>query len=479
MATDLARLHDVFDLAMRIGEGLLSNGAPASEVTATILRVISASGIRNVSVTVTFDEVSISYLPGREAAPFTRIRAAGARIQDFTRLEAYEQVTEDYISGAIDLETAAAEVAAVPTRERVYPAWLVTAGLAVMGGAAAFGLGAGVLTTVAATVTAAVLAVLTETLTARRIPLFYIQVAGGFVAAIAAVLVHLIDPDENSSVVVVACLIILLAGLTSLGAMQDAITGWYVTASGRILETFMLTIGLVIGVRAGILVAEMFRADISVSASMPVSLAGLLALVVSGLFLGLGYAISVQTPPRSLVWCALIAALASVTASLVTSIGLDRVWAVGLTAAGVGALAAVLAEKVKAPTLTFVMAGVIPMVPGSRIYRGLLAIGTDLAEGAGWLFEAVEIAVALAAGAVLGQLVAARILRMTGRAVSSFTPVIAAPFTTLRRRRQVAAGRPRAGRRGGATMTGERTVLSPSSPAGPPSQRSVEREETP
>ena len=44
---------------------------------------------------------------------------------------------------------------------------------------------------------------------------------------------------------------------------------------------------------------------------MPVSLAGLLALVVSGLFLGLGYAISVQTPPRSLVWCALIAALDS------------------------------------------------------------------------------------------------------------------------------------------------------------------------
>ena len=50
MPTDSARLHAVFDLAMRIGEGLLTNGAAASEVTATVLRVTSSSGLRDVSV---------------------------------------------------------------------------------------------------------------------------------------------------------------------------------------------------------------------------------------------------------------------------------------------------------------------------------------------------------------------------------------------------------------------------------------------
>lgn len=449
VATDLARLHAVFDLAMRIGEGMLTNGAAASEVTATVLRIVTSSGYRSVSVTVTFDEVSVSYLPDAESAPFTRIRAAGLRKQDFTKLEALEQVTDDYVRGDASLEVAASRVAAIPGSRPPYPFWLVAVALATMGGAAAYGLGAGIFVTVAATITAAVLAVLTEKLIVSGVPQFYVQTVGGFVAAIAAVVVHAIDPSRNSSIVVVACLIILLAGLTSIGAVQDAITGWYVTASARILETVMLTVGLVVGVRAGLLVADMFEVDLSVTATLPVSLASVPVLIVSGALLGLGYAVSAQTPRRSLAWCALITAVSSVGASLLGGLGLDRVWAVGLTSMVAGLLAVLLAERVRTPALAFVMAGVIPLVPGSRIYRGLLAIGSDLTEGAGQLFEAAEVAVALAAGAVLGQLLAARALRMTGRAVGAFTPVIAGPFRTLRRRRQVAAGRPRGSSRAG------------------------------
>lgn len=477
VATDLARLHAVFDLAMRIGEGMLTNGAAASEVTATVLRIISSSGIRNVSVTVTFDEVSISYLPDPQSAPFTRIRAAGARIQDFTKLEAFEEVAEAYVRGRATLEESSARLALVPTQPPAYPTWLVCAGLALMGGAAAYGLGAGMLVTLAATATAAVLAILTTHLLRRQVPLFYVQAAGGFVAAAAAIVVHLIDPARSSSIVVVACLIILLAGLTSIGAMQDAITGWYVTASARILETLMLTIGLIVGVRAGLLFADLVGADLSVSAPIAVSLTSVTVLIVAGALMGLGYAISVQTPPRSLVWCALLSAISSLAASALTDGGLERVWSVGITSLAAGFLAVVMAERIHAPALTFVMAGVIPLVPGSRIYAGLLMIGSDLPGGASRLFEAAEVAVALAAGAVLGQLLAARGLGATGRAVSAFTPVIAAPFTTLRRRRQVAGG-PRSGRRTGASMAGERTVLSPSSSIGP-SQRVADREETP
>lgn len=453
VATDLARLHAVFDLAMRIGEGMLSNGAAASEVTATVLRFITSSGIRNVSVTVTFDEVSISYLPDDASAPFTRIRSAGYRVQNFSRLESFETVTEEYVHGVLDLEQATARVLDIPHNPRIYPPWLIAAGLALMGGAAALGLGARLLVVCAATATAIILFIVTEQLYRWRFPAFYVQAIGGFVAALATVLVHVVDPSSDSSIVVVSCLIILLAGLTSLGAMQDAITGWYVTASGRILETLMLTVGLVVGVRGGLLVAEAIGADVSVGAALPVTLASALPLAVSGLLIGLGYAISVQTPHRSLAWCAGIAGLTTLVSYGLGVLGLDRVWSVGLTSLLAGGLAVLLAERQRAPALTFVMAGVVPMVPGSRIYRGLLAVSSDLPDGAGQLFEAGEIAVALAAGAVLGQVLVTRLQRMTGRAVSAFTPVIAAPFTTIRRRRQISTPRARAGRRT-ATPTG-------------------------
>lgn len=466
MPTDSARLHAVFDLAMRIGEGLLSNGAAASEVTATVLRVTSSSGLRNVSVQVTFDEVTISYLPDELSAPFTRVRSAGARVQDFARLEAFEDVTHGYIAGTLTLEEARRRAAEITREKAPYRLWLVAAGFAVMGGGAAMSLGAKPLVTVAATFAAALLTVVGDLLARKRVPLFYSQALGGFIGVLVAVVVDLLDPTVNASIVVVACIIVLLAGLTSIGAMQDAVTGWYVTASGRILETLMLTVGVVAGVRGGLLLADSLGADIAVSASMPVSLITVLVLVVSGLAMGLGYGVGTQVPARLLAWAAVVAAGSTVTSHVLSGLVLDRVYTVAITSFLAGAVAVVLGDRLRAPSLIFVMCGVIPLVPGSRIFRGLLGLGSDVAGGAVELFGAAEVAIAIAAGAILGQLVAARLVRLTQRDRIAYTPDISSPFTTLRRRR-MSLGLRRSRRKGRAvvvepsTMTGEMTALSP------------------
>lgn len=467
MPTDTARLHAVFDLAMRIGEGLLSNGAAASDVTATVLRVTSSSGLRNVSVQVTFDEVTISYLPDELSAPFTRVRSAGARVQDFSRLAAFEEITHRYIVGDLDLDEARRQAEEIPRGKPAYHLGLVTVGFAVMGGAAALSLGAKPLVMMAATIAAGILTLAGEYLARRRVPQFYSQALGGLVGVMTAVVVDMIDPTVNSSIVVVACIIVQLAGLTSFGAMQDAVTGWYITASGRILETLMLTVGVVAGVRGGLLLADRIGADISVTASLPVSLASILVLVVSGAGMGLGYGVGTQVPARVLAWTALVAVGSAVTSHVLSGLVLDRVYAVAITAFLVGAVSVVLGDRLRAPSLAIVMAGVIPMVPGSRIFRGLLGLGSDVAEGAVELFGAAEVAVAIAAGAILGQLVLSRLIARLPRGQITYTPVISSPFTTQRRRR-MSLGLRRSRRKGRpvplepSTMTGEMTALSPS-----------------
>lgn len=466
MPTDIARLHAVFDLAMRIGEGMLSNGAAASEVAATVLRVTSSSGLRNVAAQVTFDEVSISYLADETSAPFTRIRAAAHRTQDFARLAAFERVTIAYIAGELSLEEARRIATQIPQDKPLYKQWLVTAGFAVLGGGAALSFGAGLLVMVAATIAGGLLILVAGVLGRRRIPAFYTQAVAGFIGVACAVVVDWIDPTVNSSIVVVACIIVMLAGLTSISAVQDAITGWYITASGRVLETIMLTVGLVFGVRGGILLADALGADISVSAAMPFSVVDIVALGVSGAAIGLGYAVGSQVPGSMLGWAAGIAALSSVVSETLAGLVVDRVYAVAVTAFLVGLLSVVLGHRLRGPALLFVMSGVIPLVPGMRIYRGLLALSEDVTRGGFELFSAAEIAIAIAAGAVLGQLVASRIVRRTARASVPYTPVIAAPFTTLRRRRASLSGLWKR-RRGQAavvepsTMTGEMTALSP------------------
>lgn len=467
MPTDSARLHAVFDLAMRIGEGLLTNGAAASEVTATVLRVTSSSGLRNVSVQVTFNEVTISYLADESATPFTRVRSAGERVQNFARLAAFEDVSHQYISGQLDLAEARQRAAAIPQEPSLYRLPLVIFAFAMMGGAAALGFGAGSLVVLAATLAAGILIGLGELLARWSIPPFYGQALGGFIAVSMAVIVALLDATANPSIVVVSCIIVQLAGLSSISAVQDAVTGWYVTAAGRILETLMLTVGIVAGVRAGILVADLIGADISVTASMPLTFTTALVVVVSGVGIGLGFGIGTQMPARLLVIGSGIAALAALLDHLlVAGVGLDRSFSVGIVAFITGILATALSDVLRAPALAFVMCGVIPLVPGSRIYRGLLGLGDDLSVGVSELLVAGEVAVAIAAGVVLGQLVAARIMPRFRRTAIAYTPAISAPFTTLRRRRS-SLGLARRRRRPGpavvepSTMTSEMTALSP------------------
>ncbi|MGP9539540.1 threonine/serine ThrE exporter family protein [Brachybacterium sp. AOP43-C2-M15] len=465
MPTDSVRLHAVFDLAMRIGEGLLTNGAAASEVTATVLRVTSSSGLRNVSVQVTFNEVTISYLADESATPFTRVRSASDRVQDFARLAAFEDISHLYLSGELPLDEARRRAAAIPQRQPLYRIPLVIAGFGVMGGAAALFFGAGSLVVLIATLSAGLLIAIGELMVRWNIPPFYSQVLGGFVAVGGAVLVALIDDGANPSTVVISCIIVQLAGLSSISAVQDAVTGWYVTAAGRILEALMLTVGLVAGVRGGLLLADVIGADISVSASMPLTLTTAVVVVISGLGMGLGYGVGTQVPARLLLACAMVAAGSGIISHLLSGLLLDRTFAVAIAAFATGLVATALADRLRAPSLAFVMAGVIPLVPGSRIYRGLLGLGDDLGAGVAELLGAGEIAVSIAAGVVLGQLLASRIMPYFRRSGIAYTPAISSPFTTLRRRR-LSLGSRRMRRRHGSpviepsTMTGEMTALS-------------------
>ncbi|MBV7411606.1 threonine/serine exporter family protein [Dermabacteraceae bacterium TAE3-ERU27] len=452
------RLHAVFDFAMRTGELMLSNGSPAADVTATLLRIVSASGIRNVTTEVTFNEISLSYLPDEEALPFTRLRAVHNRTTDYSRLDALENNTHRYCAGEIDLPQARANVLQIEHAQREYSQLLTAAGWTLLGGGAAFSLGAGTLVVIAAMVASGVISFSLELLDRYRLPIFYLQAFGGFVGALSAIIVHVIDESVNSSIVVVACIMMLLAGLTSIGAFQDAITGWYVTASARVFETVMLTLGLVIGVQAGIMLADRVGSDISISAEVPVTLNSILVMTLAGAAIGFGFAVGCQVPARLLLACASLAAFGSLISSLMTAANFGALWSVGVASGAVGFASVMMARHLHTPAITFVMCAVVPMVPGSLIYRGLLAIGDDVQRGGIYLITAGGVAIALASGSVFGQYLATGITWRFRRAMA-FTPVIAAPFATSRWRRRVA--KPRLPKRPGPktdTMTIEVTA---------------------
>ncbi len=443
MSTTRARLHDVFDLSMQIGEIMLASGAAAADVTATMLRLTASSGIRDVSVQVTFNELSVSYLPDEEAAPFTRIRAVSGQDLDFAKLDEAERITSQYIQGELSLADASAAAGRLQGAGPLYSRWITTAGWGIMGGAAALGFGASTLVMLFAAIAAAMIHNMFIVLGRAGLPSFFIQMFGGFLSVLMAILAHLIDPSTNSSIVVVACIIMLLAGLTSIGAMQDAITGWYITASARVLEAVMLTIGIVIGVRAGLVFAAWLGVDITVSARLPGTLLSVVMVAVAGAVMGFGYAVGVQMPRRNLAVAALLATFSSVIAFALGQAGVERPWAVGVTAFVAGCFAVAAAPVLRTAVTTLVVGGIIPLMPGSTIYRGLLELSEAPEAGAVTLFTAASIAVSISAGVIFGQFFMVWLMAVGQVASSRFVPVLAAPFATNRRRRMLSSRRRR------------------------------------
>ena len=67
--TESRETYKILDLALRIGEILLSSGAGAADVTATMLGVTHHLGLRNADVDVTFTLLRMSYQDDPDEMP--------------------------------------------------------------------------------------------------------------------------------------------------------------------------------------------------------------------------------------------------------------------------------------------------------------------------------------------------------------------------------------------------------------------------
>lgn len=433
-----ATLHGTFDLAMRVGDVMLRNGAPVADVTEAVLRICRSSGIDNVYVDVTFNQILLSYLPSSDAVPITRFRSVPARAHDFGVLDAVESISDRFNRYVIDLGEARTEMADVNRTGRWYPNWMSQLGWCVMCAAAAIMLGGGIVVAAVAFVATWVITAVNAGLGRRGLPVFYQQAVGGIIATFAAMGVWLISPAVNTSIVVIACIIMLLAGVSSMGAIHDAITGWHLTAVGRVFEAVIHTVGIVVGVQVGVVISRWLEIDISISPNLPVTLmAGFTTIFTFALF-GMAYVVGSQGPPRTMASAAFTALLSGIVNWATSSVvGIGDLWATGLATLSAGVLAVLFARIHKAPVLIFAMAGAVPMVPGSRIYRGLLALGQDNNVALENLFAAGAVVVALSAGLVLGQWLATATVQTISKApASQWTPSFRAPFTSMRRKRR-------------------------------------------
>jgi uncharacterized membrane protein YjjB (DUF3815 family) len=243
----------------------------------------------------------------------------------------------------------------------------------------------------------------------RRWPGFYQQVAGGLFATLIAVLAAATQARMSPSLVITAGIILLLAG-----AIQDALSGYPLTAGARILEAMLATAGVIAGVSGGLTVGRMVGVDLGHLDPGLTTLSDLPIMTLGAAVSASAFAFASYAPLRSLVPVAVLGGLAEAVSFLVADRGLGVAWASALAAVVIGVLSYSLAGRVRVPPLAVVVPAIVPLLPGLSIYRGLslLAEGED---GILSIISAASIAIALAAGVIFGEYLAQPLKREARR----------------------------------------------------------------
>src|SRR4051812_16442695 len=99
--TEQQELYEKLDLALRIGEVLLSSGAGAADVTSAMLDVTRACGVRNVTADVTFVDLTLRQQSRSGAPPAILVRRVTRRRVDYDDLVEVDQTVNELLAGTI------------------------------------------------------------------------------------------------------------------------------------------------------------------------------------------------------------------------------------------------------------------------------------------------------------------------------------------------------------------------------------------
>jgi uncharacterized membrane protein YjjP (DUF1212 family) len=410
---DLTPTAGALDLAMQIAGSLLAAGMSANDATLVALRITRTYGLRRVHVDVTYTSISASYYPALGVPPITCVRVVQPGVIDYGQVRALDRLSIE-IGRGLSLREAATKFQHIRAARRRYPWWVSMLGNAGVGVGSVLLFSTSWQILLITLVSGCLLDRLLAGLERLRVPPFFSQCAGAAMMTLIAVgttaagragvkMLSGVDP----TLIVVGGIVMLVVGMTVVGAMQDAIDQFYVTASARLLEVTLQTAGIVVGIVAVLQLVQRLGAPVMISPN-PVGLGQPGAQFLGAGLICASFAVWAYADLATIALAVAIGLLGWAGYSATATLGASEVPANAAGALTAALAATLVIRRSSIPSFALISAALLPLVPGLSLYNGLLQlVGTvpghgDPAAGAATLFVAVSVALGLASGATLG-----------------------------------------------------------------------------
>jgi uncharacterized membrane protein YjjP (DUF1212 family) len=411
----------VLDLTLRIGELLLAGGEGAEDVEAAMFGVAHAFGLDRSEPTVTFTLLSITHQPSLVDDPVTLSRTVRRRGTDYTRLAAVFELVTDITSGEISLEECYRRLADIRRNRHPFSKGALSLASGLLAGSAAVLVGGGWLVFLLAVVGAVLGDRLAWFSASRGLPEFYQFVAAAMPPAAIGVAVALVENyvtgelNVRTGAVITGGLYALIPGRALVAAVHDGLTGFYITASARLLEVVYLIVAIVCGVLTMLYVGDRLGAELST----PNDLRHLIrpeAQLVAAMALAAAFCILLQQERHTMLLATANGGVAwLVYGSMHDVVGANPVASTVLAAGLVGLFGQLLSRYQFASSLPYITAAIGPLLHGSTTYFGLLSVASgDVNSGFGYLATAISLALAIAIGVNLGGELARLFMKVPG-----------------------------------------------------------------
>jgi uncharacterized membrane protein YjjP (DUF1212 family) len=407
----------VLDLTLRIGELLLAGGEGAEDVEAAMFAVCRSYGLDRCEPNVTFTLLSITYQPSLVDDPVSASRTVRRRGTDYTRLAAVFQLVDDLSDPEtqISLEEAYGRLAEIRRNRHPYPTWVLTSASGLLAGAASVLVGGDVVVFIAAMLGAMLGDRLAWLCAGRGMPEFYQFTVAAMPPAAIGVALTLAHVDVKASAVITGGLFALLPGRALVAGVQDGLTGFYITASARLLEVLYFFVGIVVGVLVilyfGVNLGAKLNPDVALSITPDPGWQ-----IGASMLLSLTFAVLLQQERSTVLAVTLNGGVAgSVFGAMHYAGGLSPVASTAAAAGLVGLFGQLMSRYQFASALPYTTAAIGPLLPGSATYFGLLSIAqNEVDKGLVSLATAASLAMAIAIGVNLGSEISRMFLRIPG-----------------------------------------------------------------
>lgn len=400
-----------YKLAFLIADALIRSGSGSASTTKSLLSIFQKTEMPNVTVSVSLGQVTISHQEEPDDAPSTRILESEPGTLDIGLRTETGEVLESFILGRLTIEEAIREMEEVTAKSRVIGHRLTATGFAMFGVGFSLILGGGLVSTISAAFIAVAVYTIYALVARTQAPTIFSLAAGGFTAVIGACISGLFFSTSQPAVCIVASLAAWLAGIAAYGAVHDVITGWYLSASGRILDVVTSTAGLVAGVTLGIhLMQPIFGEDMNFIETLEMDETRWGLSVLGAVMVSAGFALASGGRGWKLAALGLFGGVVMLLMLSLATAGISSYAAILVASTAAGAVCVVLTRSLNMASNASLMVVLLPLFPGMLVYQGVLGtiFGMDGANDS--LLEATITAFCLSMGGILGQYLASEAL---------------------------------------------------------------------